>query len=111
MSATHLFTFRCRSCKTVMTSPVSGLYRCNACHSGMHLLFSTPILTESDRALAAKGPVFNPGVKKWIPRCAAPDCDKAVSLLYGKSLIEDGALIWFCSAACADLWKVEPATP
>ena len=61
----ELHTYRCQRCKTVATSPVKHHYGrplcCNLCHSYMKFMWSEPITTDEQRALAARGPVWNPG--------------------------------------------------
>lgn len=61
--ATDLHTYQCENCKTVATSTVrmhAAELRCNMCQSWMRHLFSDPITTDAQRALARRGLVFNP---------------------------------------------------
>jgi NAD-dependent SIR2 family protein deacetylase len=60
-----LWTYQCRNCKTVMTTTVRRTtatppYRCNLCWSYMREMWSEPITTGEQKALAARGIVYNP---------------------------------------------------
>lgn len=62
----YLHTFQCQRCKTVATSPVyvPGYHLvCNLCHSYMKFMWSDPITTPEQAALADRGPVWNPGIE------------------------------------------------
>ena len=60
----ELHTYQCPNCQTVATSTVrterGSDLRCNMCQSWMRFLFSEPITTDAQRALARRGLVFNP---------------------------------------------------
>jgi hypothetical protein len=63
---TLLHTFQCWGCKTVATAPFRGEFgnplRCILCRSYMKWLYSEPITTPDQQALASRGVVYNPGV-------------------------------------------------
>jgi hypothetical protein len=66
--ARMLHTYQCRNCKTVATSPVFHDYFnrplcCNLCRSYMKFMWSEPITTKEQEALADRGPVWNPGTE------------------------------------------------
>jgi hypothetical protein len=63
----ELHTFRCATCKTVAVSPNrehTRTFRCLMCGCLMRFLFSEPITTAEQAALARRGPVFNPGAER-----------------------------------------------
>jgi hypothetical protein len=68
MPMERLYTYQCRNCKTVATSPTAHDFGrplcCNQCHSYMKLLWSEPVTTDAQRALWHRGPVWNPGTAK-----------------------------------------------
>lgn len=63
----ELHFYQCRNCKTVATSPVVHDFGrplcCNICRSYMKFMWSELITTPEQEALAARGPVWNPGVE------------------------------------------------
>lgn len=62
---TELHTYQCSFCKTVATSTVrTGQTRCNLCGQWMRYLWTEPIRTEAQRALARRGLVYNPYVQQ-----------------------------------------------
>ena len=60
-----LHWYQCRSCQTLATTPVKVTYGrplcCNLCHSYMAFKWSEPIQTQTQRDLAQRGVVWNPG--------------------------------------------------
>jgi hypothetical protein len=67
MSGKLLYTYRCK-CGTVAVASAKASYgdpwRCNLCRWPMRFLFSRPIETDEQRALADRGIVYNPGVSQ-----------------------------------------------
>jgi len=62
----RLYTYQCRNCLTVATSPVyhDKIERplcCIYCHCYMQFKWSDPITTDEQRRLAQMGPVWDPG--------------------------------------------------
>lgn len=63
-----LYTFRCRSCKTIAIASYQSrggkCVRCNLCRSPMIYLWDEPVVTEEQRALWQQGVVYNPA--QWL---------------------------------------------
>ena len=88
--ADELHTYRCSNCLTLATAPMRGRTRCVICYTPMKHIYSQPVETDADRALAARGTVFNPHVRKVIALC--PQCGKQIA---AHGVVSDG--IKFCS--------------
>lgn len=67
---TELHYFACSLCKTVMATVLKSRYRnCNGCFRWMKFQFTVPIETDEQRAIAARGTVFNPHpqpIEPWV---------------------------------------------
>lgn len=94
-----LHTYQCGNCKTLATTTVRlSPLRCQVCRSFMTYGWSAPIVSDEDRARAAKGIVFSPGRMPLEPipsiqRCGRRGCGQyrpPAALLNGR----------FCSEAC-----------
>jgi hypothetical protein len=95
---TELHTYQCRVCKTIMTTPLKlqpgeRRYSCVSCYGSMWFLFSSPITTEHEKALARRGSVYNPHIQK-CPICG----DYGYAMYRGRP----GDNRMYCSAAHAD---------
>lgn len=100
-SAVRLHTFQCSQCKTVATCTVlaPGTHiDCVLCRRWMRHLHSRPVVTEADRALAARGLVFN----SYIATPPKAHCGTCRTLKLKSELIDLAAAGRFCSQACAD---------
>lgn len=69
----------------------------------MRYLWSDRITTDEQRALAARGPVYNAAIARTTPpRCA---CGRIVGILYGVTVGD----VRYCSQRCADERAQRPA--
>lgn len=67
--ATELHFYMCRNCKQTAVAPVRYLFGelcCVGCNSYLRWMWSDKITTPEQRALAARGLVFNPGTSKEL---------------------------------------------
>ena len=60
-----LYTWQCKNCQSTFVTPIphrprDPRPRCVTCYTGMWFLFSEPITTEAHKALARRGPTYNP---------------------------------------------------
>ena len=58
---TLLHWYKCRTCRTLATTPAKGALRCNLCPCYLTYLYTVPVTTPEEQALAARGLVYNPG--------------------------------------------------
>ena len=79
MVARELNFYQCRNCKQTAVAPVRYLYReicCIGCASYLRWMWSEPITTPEQTALANRGLVFNPGTsaeRDLLPK-ASTEC-------------------------------------
>lgn len=63
-----LYTYRCSSCQTIAVAAYKSrpekCVRCNLCRTPMRLLWGYPVSTDEERALFARGLVYNPGQER-----------------------------------------------
>lgn len=59
-TSTFLYYYQCSNCKTVMCAPVDDRFKCALCARFMRFLYSTPVATDEQRQLHARGVVYNP---------------------------------------------------
>jgi hypothetical protein len=86
---------------TVRISPMHTPIKCIRCLRIMAYKWSQPITTEAERAIAARGVVFNPFTPSTTPFTKRP-CDECRELVEKDALIHLPAVGRFCSMDCAD---------
>lgn len=65
--SSYLHFYMCKNCKQTAVSPVRYLYReicCVGCNSWLSFMWSEPITTDEQRALADRCLVYNPGTSQ-----------------------------------------------
>ena len=106
MSPTLFYVYQCANCKSTYTTlvPTTGTgtaYRCLTDRSPMRFLHARSIVTDEDRAVAARCPVWNGGRVTGEVRRAVR-CDACPAYVVAEHAIDLGAAGTFCSQACAD---------
>jgi hypothetical protein len=97
-----LHLFQCSQCRTTATCTVflpDKPIECVLCRRWMKRLYSRPIVTDADRALAARGLVFNP----YHASPPKHHCTTCRTLKLTSELINLAAAGYACSDACADI--------
>lgn len=107
-AADRIYVYRCKNCRDVTyTVTVSSFsshspYRCCRCSSWLRPLHSYDVVTDADRKLAARCPVWT-GIDTATVKSAPPElCSTCRSALDKDSTIDLSPAGKFCSTPCAD---------
>lgn len=98
----RLYVFQCPNCGSVYTSavkPAGAPYQCLNDRTWLRLLFERAVETEEDRAIAARAPFWNGGVRP----AARIWCDACPNIVAVDEGIDLGAGGKYCSEACANI--------
>lgn len=103
---THLYSYHCSNCRMYGTvgrkAPADMPYKCPFCARYLAYKWSDPIVTDADRALAARGLTMNTHVLSQPPSTKR-QCDTCRVYVELADMIRLGKYGRFCSQACADI--------
>lgn len=103
----ELHLYQCWVCRTTLTTPIKSAgtgapYRCLNDRTPMTFRYSWAVETDSDRALAARGTIYNPYALTPAVNTQR-QCDSCRAWVEKADMIRLGAGGKYCSAPCATL--------